>query len=86
VPSILITEQPVTMPRTERDREKERRRKHKEKLVKLEAKFRKATNQADKLTIAAKVRRFSPMVNLEERAAAAAAEKKAAAVAAKKKK
>ena len=44
------------MPRTERDREKERRRKHAVKLKKFEARFRKATNQADKLAIAAKVR------------------------------
>ena len=70
------------MPRTERDREKERRRKRAEKLKKMEARFRKATTQAEKLTIAAKVRRFSPFVNLEERAAAA---EKAAAATPKKK-
>ena len=73
------------MPRTERDREKERRRKHAVQLKKFEARFRKATNQADKLAIAAKVRRFSPMVNLEERAAVAMAAAKATAAAAKKK-
>lgn len=72
------------MPRTERDREKERRRKRSVQLKKYEARFRKATSQADKLAIAAKVRRFSPFVNLEERAAEAAAtakptEKKASA-------
>lgn len=67
------------MPRTERDREKERRRKHSAKLKKLEARYRKATSQADKLLIAAKVRRFSPMINLEVRAAEAAAQTKAAA-------
>lgn len=65
------------MPRTERDREKERRRKRAEKLKKFEARFRNATNQADKQTIAAKVRRFSPFINLEERAAAAAEAAKA---------
>ncbi len=74
------------MPRTERDREKERRRKHSVQLKKFEARFRKATNQADKLAIAAKVRRFSPMVNLEERAAAAMVAAKATVAAAKKKK
>ncbi len=72
------------MPRTERDREKERRRKHAVKLKKFEARFRLATNQADKLAIAAKVRRFSPRINLEERAAAAAATAKSAAQAGKK--
>lgn len=74
------------MPRTERDREKERRRKHAVQLKKFEGRFRKATNQADKLAIAAKVRRFSPMVNLEERAATAMAAAKATAAVAKKKK
>jgi hypothetical protein len=67
------------MPRTERDREKERRRKHSVKLKKLEARYRKATNQSDKQLIAAKVRRFSPMVNLETRAVEAAAQAKAVA-------
>ena len=74
------------MPRTERDREKERRRKHAVQLKKFEARFRKATNQADKLAIAAKVRRFSPLINLEARATAAAETAKATAAAAKKKK
>ncbi len=74
------------MPRTERDREKERRRKHKVQLKKLEARFRKATNQGDKQLIAAKVRRFSPMINLETRAAEAAAEAKATAADKKAKK
>ena len=72
------------MPRTERDREKERRRKHAVKLKKFEARFRLATNQADKLAIAAKVRRFSPRINLDERAAAAAATAKSVAQAGKK--
>jgi len=74
------------MPRTERDREKERRRKHAVQLKKFEGRFRKATNQADKLAIAAKVRRFSPLINLEQRAAEATATAKAAAAAKKKKK
>lgn len=74
------------MPRTERDREKERRRKHKVKLKKLEAKYRKATSQSDKQVIAAKVRRFSPMINLETRAAEAAAAAKTAAADKKAKK
>ena len=74
------------MPRTERDREKERRRKHKVKLKKLEGRFRKATNQSDKLLIAAKVRRFSPMINLEVRAAEAAAQAKVLAAEKKSKK
>ena len=72
------------MPRTERDREKERRRKHAVQLKKFEGRFRKATNQADKLAIAAKVRRFSPMINLEQRAAEAMATAKATAAATKK--
>ncbi|MEI8382161.1 MAG: DUF6800 family protein [Planctomycetota bacterium] len=74
------------MPRTERDREKERRRKHKVKLKKLEGRFRKATSQSDKQLIAAKVRRFSPMINLEVRAAEAAAQAKADAAEKKAKK
>ena len=74
------------MPRTERDREKERRRKHAVQLKKYEGRFRKATNQADKLAIAAKVRRFSPLINLEQRAAEATAAAKATVAAAKKKK
>ena len=68
------------MPRTERDREKERRRKRRVKLKKLEARFRSATNQSDKQLIAAKVRRFSPMVNLEQRAAEAVTKQMAQAV------
>ena len=72
------------MPRTERDREKERRRKHAVKLNKFEARFRLATSQADKLAIAAKVRRFSPRINLEERAVAAASAAKSLAQAGKK--
>ena len=73
------------MPRTERDREKERRRKHAVQLKKFEGRFRKATTQADRLAIAAKVRRFSPMVNLEERASTAISVAKATASTAKKK-
>jgi hypothetical protein len=67
------------MPRIERDRELARRRKRKVKLQKLEGKFAKATSAAEKAEIAAKVRRFSPMINLEVRL-----EERKAAVAAKK--
>lgn len=73
------------MPRIERDREIARRRKRKLKLKKLEAKFRTLTNQADKAVIAAKVRRFSPMIDLEERAATVAKATAAKKAAAKKK-
>ena len=74
------------MPRTERDREKERRRIRRVKLKKLEGRFRAASTQSDKLLIAAKVRRFSPMINLEQRAADAAAKQKADAAEKKAKK
>ncbi len=57
------------MPRIERDREIAQRRKRKEKLQKLMARFLKTTNQADKATISAKIRRISPFYNIEERAA-----------------
>lgn len=57
------------MPRIERDRELARRRHRHQKLKKLVLKFAKATNQADKQTIAAKVRRLSPFFDLEARAA-----------------
>jgi hypothetical protein len=58
------------MPRCERDRELARRRKRKEKLQKLMTRYVKATNQADKAVITAKIRRISPFFNIEERAAA----------------
>lgn len=79
------------MPRTERDRELARRRTRKIKLDKLVEKFLKTSSQADKQVIAAKVRRISPMYNLEARVAvlqeaktAAKAAKTAKAVAKKK--
>jgi hypothetical protein len=57
------------MPRTERDRELARRRQHKAKIKKLVAKYAHANNQADKQTIAGKVRRLSPMYDLDGRIA-----------------
>jgi hypothetical protein len=57
------------MPRTERDRELARRRQHKEKIKKLVTKYVHANNQADKQVIAAKVRRLSPMYNIDARIA-----------------
>jgi hypothetical protein len=60
------------MPRCERDRELARRRQRKEKLQKLIGRYVKATNQADKAAITAKIRRISPFYNIEERAAAVA--------------
>jgi hypothetical protein len=58
------------MPRIERDRELAQRRSRKEKLKKLMGRYLKATNQADKAAISAKIRRVSPFYNIEERAAA----------------
>ncbi|MFO0917031.1 MAG: DUF6800 family protein [Planctomycetaceae bacterium] len=63
------------MPRSERDRELSQRRKRKEKLKKLMGRYLKATSQADKATIATKIRRVSPFYNIEERAAALAPKK-----------
>ena len=63
------------MPRIERDRELAQRRKRKSKLKKLLGRFVKATNQADKTVISAKIRRISPFYNLEERVAALAPKK-----------
>lgn len=57
------------MPRTERDRELARRRQHKQKIKKLVAKYAHASNPTEKQTIAAKVRRVSPMYDLEARVA-----------------
>ena len=57
------------MPRIERDREIARRRQRKVKIQKLVEKYMKATVQADKQTIAQKVRRLSPFYNIEERVA-----------------
>lgn len=63
------------MGRVERDREIARRRSRRAKLRKLRAKYRAATNEADKAAIQEKVRRISPLVNLaEEEAETAAAE------------
>ena len=64
------------MPRIERDREIARRRQRKVKIAKLIEKYMKTTAQADKATIATKVRRLSPFYNIEERIAAIKAEKK----------
>jgi len=64
------------MPRIERDREIARRRQRKVKIAKLIEKYMKVTAQADKATIATKVRRLSPYYNIEERVAAIKAEKK----------
>lgn len=61
------------MPRIERDRELAQRRKRKEKLKKLMGRYLKATSQADKLELSAKIRRVSPFYNIEERAAALSA-------------
>lgn len=57
------------MPRIERDREIARRRQRKVKIQKLVEKYMKATVQADKQTIAQKVRRLSPFYNIDERVA-----------------
>ena len=62
------------MPRIERDREIARRRHRKVKIQKLIAKYMKATAQADKVVIAAKVRRLSPFYNVDERVSAIKAE------------
>lgn len=62
------------MPRIERDREIARRRHRKVKIQKLIAKYMKATAQADKVVIAAKVRRLSPFYNVDERVLAIKAE------------
>jgi len=57
------------MPRIERDRELARRRHRKQKIEKLVARYVHTTNQADKQIIAAKVRRLSPLYNIEARIA-----------------
>ncbi len=63
------------MARIERDREITQRRKRKDKLKKLMGRYLKATSQADKATISAKIRRISPFYNIEERAAVLAPKK-----------
>jgi hypothetical protein len=57
------------MPRTERDRELAKRRHRKTKIEKLVARYVHTVNQADKQIIAAKVRRLSPLYNIEARIA-----------------
>lgn len=54
------------MGRVERQRELARKRKRREKLRKLRAKFRAATDEPTRQAIIEKVRRVSPFVNLEE--------------------
>jgi hypothetical protein len=54
------------MGRVERDREIARRRARGAKLKKLKIRFSKATDQASKNAILAKVRRISPFAQLEE--------------------
>jgi hypothetical protein len=54
------------MGRVERDREIARRRTRRTKLLKLRTRYAKATDQASKNTILAKVRRISPFAVLEE--------------------
>lgn len=62
------------MPRIERDRELSQRRNRKDKLIKLVRRYALATASADKELIAAKVRRISPLYDLEARLAQLAAE------------
>lgn len=57
------------MPRIERDRELARRRHRKQKIRKLISRYIQASNQADKQAIAAKVRRLSPLYDIEARVA-----------------
>jgi len=54
------------MGRVERDREIARRRARRSKLKKLKLRYAKATDQASKNAILAKVRRISPFAQLEE--------------------
>lgn len=54
------------MGRVEREREIARRRSRRAKLRKLRARYRAATNEADKAQIQEKVRKISPLVNLAE--------------------
>ena len=59
----------ASMGRVERDREIARRRTRRTKLKKLRARLAKATDQATKNLILAKVRRISPFAKMEEPAA-----------------
>ncbi|HET6323467.1 MAG TPA: DUF6800 family protein [Planctomycetaceae bacterium] len=54
------------MGRVERDREIARRRARRSKLKKLKLRYAKATDQASKSAIVAKVRRISPFATLDE--------------------
>ena len=54
------------MGRVERDREIARRRTRRTKLQKLRVRYAKATDQASKNTILAKIRRVSPFAVVEE--------------------
>jgi hypothetical protein len=54
------------MGRVERDREIARRRARRTKLKKLKLRYAKATDQASKNAILAKVRRISPFAQVEQ--------------------
>jgi hypothetical protein len=54
------------MGRVERDREIARKRTRRAKLKKLKIRYGKATDQASKNALLAKVRRISPFAQLEE--------------------
>jgi hypothetical protein len=62
----ILTRTDASMGRVERDREIARRRTRRAKLKKLRARFAKATDQATKNLILAKVRRISPFAVLEQ--------------------
>lgn len=62
------------MSRIERDRELTQRRQRKVKLQKLIKRYVFATSSADKEVLAAKVRRISPMYDIEARLAQLAEE------------
>jgi hypothetical protein len=57
------------MGRVERDREIARRRHRRHKLQKLRKEFAAATNKSQKQAIVEKVKRISPLVDLENDAA-----------------
>lgn len=62
------------MSRIERDREITQRRQRKVKLQKLVKRYALATSTADKEVVAAKVRRISPLYDLDARLTQLAAE------------
>ena len=64
VNSVFSERNDGVMGSVERTREIRRRRARKSKLIKLRAKFAKATNESDKAVIQAKARRVSPLVSL----------------------